>query len=120
VPILADESLTGPPSALEIASRRAAHGLSVKLATCGGLHCARQVDAIARAARMATMVGCIHEPALLIAAGLGLALSSPNVRYSDLDGHLDMINDPTRPGFVLEDGWLVAHDVPGLGCVVEL
>jgi L-alanine-DL-glutamate epimerase-like enolase superfamily enzyme len=120
VPILADESLTDPASALEIASQRAAHGLSVKLATCGGLHCARQVDAIARAARMDTMVGCIHEPALLIAAGLGLALSSPNVRYGDLDGHFDLVDDPTLAGFAFEDGWLVARDVPGLGCTVDL
>jgi L-alanine-DL-glutamate epimerase-like enolase superfamily enzyme len=120
VPILADESLVGPPSALEIANQRAADGMSIKLATCGGLHCARQVDAIARAARMATMVGCIHEPALLTAAGLGLALSSPNVRYGDLDGHFDLANDPTRAGFFFEDGWLVSRDVPGLGCTVEL
>jgi L-alanine-DL-glutamate epimerase-like enolase superfamily enzyme len=120
VPILADESVTGPPSALEIASRRAAHGLNVKLVTCGGIRCGRQIDAIARAARMATMVGCVHEPALLIAAGLGLALSSPNVRYGDLDGSFDLANDPTVPGFRLEEGWLIAGDVPGLGCTVEL
>ena len=120
VPILADESVTGPASALEIATRRAADGLSVKLTTCGGLHCARQADAIARAARLATMVGCINEPALLIAAGLGLALSSPNVQYCDLDGHFDLVDDPTRPGFDFEDGSLVCRDVPGLGCVVDL
>jgi L-alanine-DL-glutamate epimerase-like enolase superfamily enzyme len=120
VPVLADESVGGLPSALEIASRRAAHGLSVKLTTCGGLACARQVDAIARAARMATMVGCVNEPALLIAAGLGFALSSPNVRYADLDGHFDLVGDPTMPGFRFEEGWLVAVDVPGLGCTVEL
>jgi L-alanine-DL-glutamate epimerase-like enolase superfamily enzyme len=120
VPILVDESLTGPTSALEIASRRAAHGVSVKLATCGGLHCARQVDAIARAAHMAIMVGCTNEPALLIAAGLGFALSSPNVRYGDLDGHFDLIGDPTMPGFRFEEGWLIASDAPGLGCTVEL
>ncbi len=120
VPILADESLTDPASALAIASQHAAHGMSVTLAACGGLHCGRQVDSIARAAGLATMVGCINEPALLIAAGLGLALSSPNVRYGDLDGHFDLANDPTRPGFTFEDGWLVARDVPGLGCTVEL
>lgn len=120
VPILADESLTGPASALEIATRHAADGLSVKLTTCGGLPSARQADAIARAARLATMVGCINEPALLIAAGLGLALSSPNVQYCDLDGHFDLVDDPTRPGFDFEDGWLVCRDVPGLGCAVDL
>ena len=120
VPILADESLMGPSSALKIASHHAAHGMSIKLATCGGLGCARQVDAIARAAHIATMVGCINEPALLIAAGLGLALSSPNVQYGDLDGHFDLIDDPTSPGFLFEDGWLIATDVPGLGCTVKL
>ena len=120
VPILADESLKGPSSALEIVKQRAADGLSIKLATCGGLHCARQVDTIARAANMDTMVGCINEPALLIAAGLGLALSSPNVQYGDLDGHFDLVNDPTTPGFFFEDGWLIVRDVPGLGCAVDL
>jgi len=120
VPILADESVVGPASALEIAARRAAHGLSVKLATCGGLRCARQVDTIARAAQMATMVSCVNEPALLTAAGLSFALNSPNVRYGDLDGHFDLIGDPSVPGFRLEEGWLIATDSPGLGCTVDL
>ncbi len=120
VPVLADQSVTGPASALEIAGQRAADGLSIKLATCGGLHCARQMDAIVRAAQLATMVGCVNEPALLIAAGLAFALSSPNVRYGDLDGHFDLVNDPTQQRFRLEEGWLIATDVPGLGCTVAL
>jgi L-alanine-DL-glutamate epimerase-like enolase superfamily enzyme len=120
VPILADESVRGPSSALEIASRRAADGLNVKLVACGGLRCARQMDAIARAAQMAAMVGCVHEPGLLIAAGLGFALSSANVHYGDLDGAFYLLNDPTVPGYTLEEGWLIARDVPGLGCSVDL
>ena len=95
-------------------------GLSIKLVTCGGLRCARQIDAVARAARLATMVGCLIEPALLISAGLSLALSSPNVRYADLDGYLDLLHDPSQAGFRLEDGWLIAADVPGLGYSVNL
>jgi L-alanine-DL-glutamate epimerase-like enolase superfamily enzyme len=120
VPILADQSVVGPASALEIASRRAADGISVKLATCGGLRCARQMDAIARAAHMTTMVGCVHEPALLAAAGLAFALSSHSVRYGDLDGYFDLVEDPTRQHFIMRDGWLIATDTPGLGCTVEL
>jgi L-alanine-DL-glutamate epimerase-like enolase superfamily enzyme len=110
----------GPESALDIATQRAAHGMSIKLSTCGGIARARQIDAIARAARMATMVGCLNEPALLIAAGLAFALSSPNVAYGDLDGHFDLVDDPTVPGFRFEEGWLIATDTPGLGCRVEL
>jgi len=120
VPILADESLRGPASALEIVNLRAADGISTKLASCGGLDCARQIDTIARAGHLSTMVGCLNEPALLIAAGLALALSSPNVRYGDLDGHFDLENDPTLPGFTFEDGWLIASETPGLGCRVDL
>jgi L-alanine-DL-glutamate epimerase-like enolase superfamily enzyme len=120
VPILADQSLRGPASALELAAHHKVNGLSIKLAACGGLQCARQIDGIARAARMATMVGCYIEPALLISAGLSLALSSPNVHYGDLDGYLDLVEDPSQAGFFLEDGWLVATDLPGLGYSVTL
>lgn len=120
VPILADQSATGATSALQIAGQRAADGISVKLATSGGLANARQMDSIARAAHLSTMVGCVHEPALLIAAELAFALSSPAVRYGDLDGHFDLVGDPTVSRFVVQDGWLIANDVPGLGCTVEL
>jgi L-alanine-DL-glutamate epimerase-like enolase superfamily enzyme len=120
VPVLADQSVKGPASALSLAADRAVNGLCVKVNTCGGLHCARQVDSIARAARLTTMISCLIEPALLISAGLYLALSSPNVQYADLDGSLDLIDDPTQPGFLLEDGWLVASEIPGLGCTANL
>lgn len=120
VPVLADESVRGPASALQIVQQRAAHGVCTKVAACGGLDCARRIDTIARAGGLSTMVGCLNEPALSIAAGLGLALSSPNVRYGDLDGHFDLQADPTRASFQFQDGWLVAGEQPGLGCRVEL
>jgi L-Ala-D/L-Glu epimerase len=120
VPILADQSLHGMASALEMASNHIVDGLSIKLVSCGGLRCGRQIDAIARAARLATMVSCFIEPALLVSAGLSLALSSPNVHFGDLDGSFDLANDPSRAGFTVEDGWLVASEVPGLGYSVQL
>jgi L-alanine-DL-glutamate epimerase-like enolase superfamily enzyme len=120
LPILADQSAAGPASALHLATQRVVDGVSVKIAACGGLRCAVQVDAIARAAHLVTMVSCLIEPALLTAAGLSFALCSPNVRYGDLDGYIDLIDDPTLHTFRLEDGWLIASDVPGLGCTVNL
>lgn len=120
VPILADQSITGLASALKLAANHSAGGICIKLAACEGLRCARQMDAIARAAQMATMVSCLIEPALLTAAGLSFALSSPNVQFGDLDGYLDLTNDPSQPTFRFEDGWLVASEVPGLGCSVDI
>lgn len=120
IPILADQSVKGPSSALQIASEHCTAGISIKLALCGGLNNARQMDAIARAAQMTTMVSCLIEPALLIAAGLSYALASSNVSYGDLDGYLNIENDPSQPGFIQQDGWLIAADVPGLGYSVNL
>lgn len=120
VPVLADQSVTSPATALSLAAQQSAHGMSIKLAACGGLRNAHQLDSIARAAHLMTMVGCLIEPGLLIAAGLSFALSSPNVQYGDLDGHLDILNDPTQASFQLQEGWLISSDVPGLGCTVNL
>jgi L-Ala-D/L-Glu epimerase len=120
VMILADQSVRGPASALELAAHRTVDAMSIKLATCGGLRCGRQIDAIAHAARINTMVGCFVEPGLMINAGLSLALSSPNVHYGDLDGYFELTNDPSRTGFRLEDGWLIAGDTPGLGYTVDI
>ncbi len=66
------------------------------------------------------MVSCLIEPALLIAAGLSFALSSSNVQFADLDGNLYLQDDPSIPGFSLQEGWLIAKDTPGLGYSVNL
>ena len=120
VPVLADQSITDPGSALALAAGHCADGFSIKIGSCGGINNARQMDGVARSAGLVMMVSCLIEPALLTAAGLSFALSSPGVEYADLDGYLDLLNDPTQPGFRLEEGWLVATDVPGLGCTVDL
>ena len=115
LPVLADQSLKGPASALTFVANLMVDGLSIKLVTSGGLRNAHQIDAITRAAKMTTKISCFIEPALLISASFSLALSSPNVAYRDLDSYLDLIHDSSKAGLKLEDGWLVATDVYGLG-----
>jgi L-alanine-DL-glutamate epimerase-like enolase superfamily enzyme len=115
VPIMADECLLTPAGALELASLSAVKLFNVKLQKVGGLLAAQEVDAVAAAAGIGVMVGCMDECALGIAAGLALALARANVRHADLDGHLLLADDPTADAVVCRDGCLLGGDRPGLG-----
>jgi L-alanine-DL-glutamate epimerase-like enolase superfamily enzyme len=117
--IAADESLLTPADALRLATPDAPAGIfNIKLMKCGGLAPARAIAAIAEAAGIRLMWGCMDESCIGIAAALHVALASPNTHYLDLDGSFDLARDIARGGFVVEDGCLRPSGGPGLG--VEL
>ncbi len=114
-PIMADECMLGPVDALELVRRNACHMINIKLMKVGGIAAAGDVESIARAGALPVMTGCMSEAAVGIAAGLAFALSRPSVAYADLDGSLDLTDDPTAAAVTLQDGVLFPSQEPGLG-----
>jgi len=114
--LAADESMQRPADALRLAQHPAPFGIfNIKLMKCGGIRPALRIAAIAQAAGIDLMWGCMDESRISIAAALHAAFASPATRYLDLDGSLDLARDVAQGGFVIERGRMRTTDAPGLG-----
>ncbi len=114
--IAADESLHNEKDAEALAVAPPACGIfNIKLMKCGGIRPALAISGIAGSAGIDLMWGCNDESVVSIAAALHAAYACPNTKYLDLDGSFDLVRDPAKGGFVVEDGLMRLLDRPGLG-----
>jgi L-Ala-D/L-Glu epimerase len=109
IPIYLDEDCHTLDDVAACADR--AHGINVKLAKSGGIREAVRMVHAARALRLGSMLGCMVESGLGIAAAAHVASLFDHI---DLDGNLLLREDPW-PGVQLVDGVQLPAELPGLG-----
>lgn len=109
LPIFVDETIRFAPDVLTVADR--VDGINLKLMKCGGITEAVRIVATARACGLQTMIGCMSETSIAIAAGAAIG---GLFDYIDLDSHLNMNPDPAT-GAPIVDGVIVPTETPGHG-----
>ena len=109
LPIIADESCVLEEDVDRLAGNF--DGINVKLVKCGGLTPALRMVRRAGKLGMRTMVGCMLETSILIAAGCVVA---QHADYADLDGAWLIADDPCT-GWRFERGVLHPPIALGLG-----
>lgn len=120
IPIMADESALSGSDVLNLAFNKIVDMVNVKLMKSGGISGAMQAIAVAAAGGVPVMLGCMDESRVSIAAALHLACALPGVRYADLDGAFDIVDEVATGGFNVQNGYLVPNDMPGLGVKIQI
>ena len=119
--LMMDESVLSPFDASRAVKEEACDVINIKLMKSGGLYKALQINAIAEAAGIQCMVGCMSESRIGIAAGAALAASQKNITYADLDSYrMSKEVDGISGGFSQTEGLITLSDKPGLGLDVSL
>lgn len=109
LPIFVDESCRTSFDVPKVAP--CVDGVNLKLMKCGGLTDALRIIACAQSHGLKTMIGCMSESSIAIAAGAAL---SGVLDYVDLDSHLNLAPDPAD-GAPIVDGVVGPSDRPGHG-----
>ena len=115
IAIMADESVADHRDAFRLAAAGACDYLNIKLAKSGGLSIGLKIDAIAEAAGMRCMLGCMEETRLGLTAAAHLAAARPNIAFLDLDGCFFLAEDPVTGGITYDGGSITLPESPGLG-----
>lgn len=120
IPIMADESCCDHHDAERLIALGACQRFNVKLGKSAGLWKARKIIALAEAAGVEVQVGGFLESRLAWTAAASLAVSSPAVRYADMDTPLMFTSDPVIGGIAYgAGGRITLPDAIGLGATFD-
>jgi L-alanine-DL-glutamate epimerase-like enolase superfamily enzyme len=90
VPVAADESVATPRQAARVLELGAATAINVKLAK-SGIARGLEIAAVARAAKVPLMIGCMAETARGLAPSVHLALGTGFFKFADLDSDVLLV-----------------------------
>ena len=90
-------------------------GVNMKLMKCGGITEALEIIKMAKKHQLKTMIGCMSESSVSIAAAAAL---SGGIDHIDLDSHYNLAPDPAT-GVKLVDGVTLPDFVPGHGGILK-
>jgi len=120
IPILADESFTGPHAALDLIKQQAVDAVSFKMTKLGGIVPALQTHTLIRTAGLASYIGCMIETGIGTAAYLQFAAAVPQLEYGcELFGPLLLQNDVLETPIHYQSGQVVIPQGYGLGIRVD-
>jgi muconate cycloisomerase len=120
IPLMADESVTGPASLIDIIRREAADIVKVKVMKQGGLLRTRQMVECAAAAGLRVVIGHGFGLTLSTLAEAAVAATSEAVLPGcEAVGPLKMAGDVVAEPAQLGGGVLRLSDAPGLGATVD-
>jgi L-Ala-D/L-Glu epimerase / N-acetyl-D-glutamate racemase len=121
VPLMADESIRNPRSAMEVIRRGAADIANVYVSEAGGLLNASRVFAMCEAAGIPCMIGSMPEFGIGTAAQIHLGVAMTNLGPdSDACGVLYHEEDLLKHPLKIENGFSYAPEGPGLGIEVDM
>lgn len=113
LPIYLDESCRFSENIPKFASH--VDGVNIKLMKCGGITEALRIISTAKAHGLKTMIGCMSESSVSIAAAASL---TGEIDHIDLDSHYNLEPDPSS-GAPMVDGITLPANIPGHGAELK-
>jgi L-Ala-D/L-Glu epimerase len=119
IPLMADEALRDARDAMALAHAGACDYFNIKLDKSGGIREAVRIAAVAEAAGIRCMAGCMMESRFGLTAAAHVASALPIIAFANLDSSHFLREDPVRGGVEIRGESLRLTDEPGLGATLD-